>query len=135
MDFHPSRLLGFGSPLYSVASHILPYLPATQDMLPIAKKTSTNQHKHSNNDQGNCTDVSSRFEKMGKIGHGTYGVVYKAKDLTTKDFVALKRVTMHHEASDGFPITSLREIQTLRELHVHNHPSIINLFEVAVSKR
>ena len=104
-------------------------------MSTIEKRARTNQYKHPTEDQGNCTDVSSRFEKIGKIGHGTYGVVYKAKDLSTKDFVALKRVTMHHEASDGFPITSLREIQTLRELHVHSHPSIVNLLEVAVSKR
>lgn len=86
------------------------------------------------NYQGNCPDVSLHFEKIGRIGHGTYGVVYKAKDRRTKEIVALKRVTMHHEVSDGFPITSLREIQTLRELHVHNHPNVVKFLEVAVSK-
>ena len=70
-----------------------------------------NLHLHRGNDQGNCIDVSTHFEKMCKIGHGTYGVVYKAKDRMSNNFVALKRVTMHNEASDGFPITSLREIQ------------------------
>jgi serine/threonine protein kinase len=32
------------------------------------------------------------FEKIHKIDEGTYGVVYKARDTTTGDIVALKQV-------------------------------------------
>lgn len=31
-----------------------------------------------------------RFEKLEKLGEGTYGVVYKVKDKTTNQILALK---------------------------------------------
>jgi len=82
---------------------------------------------------GRCPSVSERYEKIGRIGEGTYGVVYKARDRRTGAVVALKRCLPHHEASDGFPITTLREITVLRELAGHEHPGIVRLLEVAVS--
>ena len=69
---------------------------------------------------------------MGRIGQGTYGIVYKALDLVTSRDVALKRCLAHNEKSDGFPITTLREIQTLREIE---HKNIVELLEVAVSSK
>ena len=36
-------------------------------------------------------DSVSRYEKLGRIGEGTYGVVYKARDTVTGALVALKR--------------------------------------------
>lgn len=82
---------------------------------------------------GNCPNVSLRYKKQCRIGEGTYGVVYKALDLVTKEVVALKRCLPHHEASDGFPITTLREIQILKE--IQGHENIVRLKEVAVSSR
>ena len=82
---------------------------------------------------GRCPSVSDRYEKIGRIGEGTYGVVYKARDKQTGGICALKRCLPHHEASDGFPQTTLREITILRELSHHNHPGIVKLKEVAVS--
>ena len=36
-----------------------------------------------------------RYEKIEKIGEGTYGVVYKARDLVDKNkVVALKRIRL-----------------------------------------
>lgn len=32
-----------------------------------------------------------RYQKMEKIGEGTYGVVYKAKDRVTGEIIALKK--------------------------------------------
>lgn len=32
------------------------------------------------------------YQKIEKIGEGTYGVVYKAKDLVNGNFVALKKI-------------------------------------------
>mmetsp|Transcript_1108 Transcript_1108/g.2576 ORF Transcript_1108/g.2576 Transcript_1108/m.2576 type:complete len:426 (-) Transcript_1108:359-1636(-) len=84
---------------------------------------------------GRCPSVSDRYEKIGRIGEGTYGVVYKARDKQTGDICALKRCLPHHEASDGFPQTTLREITILRELSQQNHPGIVKLKEVAVSSR
>ena len=46
---------------------------------------------------------------------GTYGVVYKARDLTTGNFVALKKIRLEAE-DEGVPSTSIREISLLKEL-------------------
>jgi serine/threonine protein kinase len=76
-------------------------------------------------------------KKVGRVGEGTYGVVYKAENREKPgDFVALKRCIPHHEATDGFPLTALREINSLRLLQ--HHPHVISLRTdigmVAVSK-
>jgi len=34
------------------------------------------------------------FQKIEKIGEGTYGIVYKAKDLITGKMVALKKIRL-----------------------------------------
>lgn len=68
--------------------------------------------------------------------HNTSGVVYRARDKTTKEIVALKRCLPHHEASDGFPLTTLREITLLRELQTGGtNNGIVLLKDVAVSSR
>ncbi|ETW08593.1 CMGC/CDK/CDC2 protein kinase [Aphanomyces invadans] len=64
-----------------------------------------------------------KIEKNGTIGEGTYGVVYKAKDLKTGQIVALKRIRLEVE-DEGIPSTALREISILRELE---HPNIVRL--------
>ncbi|CAB4061201.1 CDK10 [Lepeophtheirus salmonis] len=54
------------------------------------------------------------FEKLNRIGEGTYGIVYRAKDCLTDEIVALKKMRMHNE-KDGLPISSIREISILME--------------------
>lgn len=66
------------------------------------------------------------FVKIEKIGEGTYGVVYKAKDKLTGKLVALKKIRLETE-SEGVPSTAIREISLLREL---THPNIVQLFDV-----
>ncbi|KAF9083918.1 Cyclin-dependent kinase 10 [Mortierella sp. AD031] len=68
------------------------------------------------------------FEKLNKVGEGTYGVVYRAKDKKTNEIVALKRIRMERE-NDGLPISSLREIKLLKTLR---HDNIVLVKEVAV---
>ncbi|CAK5076509.1 unnamed protein product [Meloidogyne enterolobii] len=69
------------------------------------------------------------FECLNKISEGTFGVVYRAKEKRTDKIVALKRLKMEKE-HQGFPITSLREINML--LKCGNHPNVLNVSEVVV---
>ena len=64
-------------------------------------------------------------------------MVYLAQDKTNDEQVALKRCLPHHEASDGFPITTLREIAILKELASAGGEKhgIISLRDVTVSSR
>jgi serine/threonine protein kinase len=82
-------------------------------------------------DSGLCGSVSQHYEKIGRIGEGTYGVVYKARHRNSQRLVALKRCIPHHVTSDGFPLTTLREIQTLR--HCHEQDYIVDLLDIVVS--
>ena len=75
-----------------------------------------------------CVDV---FKIIDQIGEGTYGQVYKARDIHTKEMVALKKVRLEHE-KEGFPITAVREIKILRQL---NQKNIVNLREVVTDKQ
>ncbi|XP_043462934.1 cyclin-dependent kinase 9-like [Leptopilina heterotoma] len=76
-------------------------------------------------------DESSKYEKVAKIGQGTFGEVFKARDKkTSKKFVAMKKVLMDNE-KEGFPITALREIKILQVL---NHNNIVNLIEICRTK-
>lgn len=64
------------------------------------------------------------------VGSGTYGKVFKALNVYTKDQVALKRIRMEGE-KDGFPVTAIREIKLLQSLR---HVNIVNLQEVMVER-
>eukprot|EP00808_Paulinella_micropora_P005452 g18794.t1 len=56
-----------------------------------------------------------RYYKLEKIGEGTYGVVYKARDQMTGDIIALKKIRLEAE-DEGVPSTAIREISLLKEL-------------------
>ena len=78
---------------------------------------------------GNCRSVAE-FQKLNRVGEGTYGVVYRAKDTISGDIVALKRVRMEKD-KEGLPISSLREISLLLQLKNEN---IVKLKEVVVGR-
>jgi len=67
-----------------------------------------------------------RYQKMEKIGEGTYGIVYKAKDRVTNEIIALKKIRLEAE-DEGIPSTAIREISLLKELQ---HPNIVRLIDV-----
>ncbi|KAI8355616.1 kinase-like domain-containing protein [Choanephora cucurbitarum] len=70
------------------------------------------------------------FEKIGQVGEGTYGKVYKARNGKTGKLMALKRIRMKNER-DGFPITAMREIKLLQKL---KHERIVELQQIMVAK-
>lgn len=77
-----------------------------------------------------CAEVS-KYEREKKIGQGTFGEVFKAKDKKNKSkIVALKKVLMDNE-KEGFPITAMREVRILQQLR---HDNIVNLIEICRSK-
>ncbi|XP_063226911.1 cyclin-dependent kinase 2-like [Bacillus rossius redtenbacheri] len=68
----------------------------------------------------------NKYNKIEKVGEGTYGVVYKAKCKVTGNLVALKKIRLGSDY-DGVPSTAIREISLLREL---DHPNIVKLLDV-----
>jgi serine/threonine protein kinase len=81
---------------------------------------------------GACRPVKS-FTKLNQIGEGAYGTVYRGIDKATGRMVALKRVILHNEKQDGFPLTSLREIRMLKL--IGRHPNCVRLEEIAVGRK
>ena len=79
---------------------------------------------------GACRHVDG-FEKLNHIEEGSYGWVSRAKELQTGNIVALKKLKMDN-ANDGFPVTGLREIQTLM---ASRHENIVSLREVVVGDK
>jgi len=67
-----------------------------------------------------------KYVKIDKLGEGTYGIVYRAKNRETGQIVALKRIRLDSE-DEGVPCTAIREISLLKEL---KHPNIVSLFDV-----
>lgn len=72
-----------------------------------------------------------RYQKLEKVGEGTYGVVYKAKDRVTGEIIALKKIRLEAE-DEGIPSTAIREISLLKELQ---HPNIVRLYDVVHTER
>ena len=62
-----------------------------------------------------------RYERQEKLGEGTYGIVYKCRDLVTGQIVALKKIRLEKE-DDGVPSTAIREISLLKGLR---HPNVV----------
>jgi len=70
-----------------------------------------------------------RFKRLEKLGEGTYGVVYKARDVNTGDTLALKKIRLDAE-DEGIPSTAIREISLLKQLQ---HPNIVRLYDVILT--
>ncbi|XP_077210359.1 cell division control protein 2 homolog D-like [Tasmannia lanceolata] len=67
------------------------------------------------------------YEKLEKVGEGTYGKVYRAKEKATGKIVALKKTRLH-EDDEGVPPTTLREVSLLRMLSIDPH--IVRLLDL-----
>ncbi|XP_067634450.1 cyclin-dependent kinase 10 isoform X1 [Eurosta solidaginis] len=106
-----------------------PQAPVTRKGYLISIKTGEPIEIKDGDVHGRCRAVTE-FEKLNRIGEGTYGIVYRARDTRNNDVVALKKVRMDQE-KDGLPISGLREIMILKAC---NHENIVNLRDVVVGK-
>ncbi|KAG4960797.1 hypothetical protein JHK87_037430 [Glycine soja] len=70
------------------------------------------------------------FEKLDKIGQGTYSNVYRARDLEQRKIVALKKVRFDNLEPESVRFMA-REIHILRRL---NHPNVIKLEGLVTSR-
>lgn len=79
-----------------------------------------------------CRSVYDTYDRIGHVSEGTYGVVWKARDLATEDVVALKQIKFAVDVrKEGFPVTALREINVLLAL---SHENIVSVREMVVGK-
>lgn len=72
-----------------------------------------------------------RYEKLSRLGEGSYGVVYKCRDRDTGSLVAVKRF-VESEDDPAIRKIALREIRLLKNL---KHPNLVCLLEVFRRKR
>ncbi|CAG8479210.1 5934_t:CDS:2 [Diversispora eburnea] len=70
--------------------------------------------------------MEENYAKLEKLGEGTYGVVYKARDKTTGNIVAIKKIRL--ETEEGIPPTSIREISLLKE--ATRNENIVKLLDI-----
>ncbi|CAD6335735.1 unnamed protein product [Miscanthus lutarioriparius] len=71
------------------------------------------------------------YEKIEKVGEGSYSSVYKARERGTGRIVALKKVWFNASDSESVRFMA-REIQFLRRL---DHPNVMKLEGIATSRR
>lgn len=108
------------------------YSNASPASITSASPQYTPQHRRSPRESKKyvgCSRITD-YELDDKLGEGTFGEVHKARRKATGELVALKRILMHNE-KDGVPITAIREIKILKELH---HKNIVPLSDIAVQK-
>ncbi|KAI5478638.1 hypothetical protein MNV49_004780 [Pseudohyphozyma bogoriensis] len=67
-----------------------------------------------------------KYERLEKVGEGTYGVVYRSRNKETNEIVALKKIRLEQE-DEGVPSTAIREISLLKEMKDDN---VVRLFDI-----
>lgn len=85
----------------------------------VTHKTNTIQETNENKENENNNAALPKYQLLEKLGEGTYGIVYKAKDRITGKMVALKKIRLSDQ-DEGVPPTSIREICLLKELRHTN---------------
>lgn len=73
-----------------------------------------------------------KYVKGKKLGEGTYAIVFLGHlRANPAELVAIKKIKMQKEYTEGMPPDAVRELKHLQELH---HPNIISLQSVFSSK-
>ncbi|CAN6162970.1 unnamed protein product [Urochloa humidicola] len=80
--------------------------------------------------EGIVPKSADAYDKVEKVGQGTYSNVYKARERVTGRVVALKKVRLDTSESESVRFMA-REIRILRRL---DHPNVIRLEGIATSR-
>lgn len=67
----------------------------------------------------------NKYEVIGIVNEGAYGIVYKAKNKETNEYVAIKKFKETDE-DEVVRKTTLREVKVLRMI---KHPNVVQLKE------
>ncbi|KAJ5907460.1 hypothetical protein N7495_000142 [Penicillium taxi] len=113
-----------------IASHTAAEIPASEEPEPQAQKKQSNLMRFPMREWGGCRHVDN-YERLNHIEEGSYGYVSRAKDISTGEVVALKKLKLE-SSPDGFPVTGLREIQTLLAAR---HQNVVFLREVVMGNK
>ena len=70
------------------------------------------------------------YNKLDKLGEGTYATVYKGQSTINGSYVALKEIRLEHE--EGAPCTAIREVSLLRQL---KHANIVTLHDIIYTEK
>ncbi|CAJ0932620.1 unnamed protein product, partial [Mesorhabditis belari] len=70
------------------------------------------------------------YERLERLGEGTYATVIKGRSLLTNKFVALKEIRL--EQDEGAPCTAIREVSLLRNLR---HANVVTLHDIIHTDR
>ncbi|VDO93891.1 unnamed protein product [Soboliphyme baturini] len=70
------------------------------------------------------------YQKLEKLGEGTYATVYKGRSRLTEKLVALKEIRLEQE--EGAPCTAIREVSLLKDLR---HANVVTLHDIIYTER
>lgn len=75
--------------------------------------------------------LNGRYETISPLNHGSFGMVFQAKDLVTGDHVAIKVITKTSAAitcPSAFAVDERSEELGIH-LHIGSHPNVVNLIQ------
>ncbi|XP_054721956.1 cyclin-dependent kinase-like 1 [Uloborus diversus] len=101
------------------------------DLLLFGPKLNTPPESTFRKERRHLTPMMEKYEKLSKIGEGSYGVVFKCRNRENGQIVAVKKY-METEDDPLIKKIALREIRMLKQL---KHPNLVNLIEVFRRKR
>jgi serine/threonine protein kinase len=70
------------------------------------------------------------YNKLEKLGEGTYATVFKGQSTINGSYVALKEIRLEHD--EGAPCTAIREVSLLRQL---KHANIVTLHDIIYTEK
>ncbi|MGH0170913.1 UNVERIFIED_CONTAM: hypothetical protein FKN15_069419 [Acipenser sinensis] len=97
----------------------------------VKQECSTAGHRRGGGAQAPPPHAMEKYEKLGKIGEGSYGVVFKCRNRDTGQIVAIKKF-VESEDDPVIKKIALREIRMLKQL---KHVNLVNLLEVFRRKK